>query len=55
MIRILRFLWTGSWHTHEWDIIKEITVEIEGGDRWTRFICQCKDCGTITAFNPRGG
>lgn len=56
MLRILRFLWTGSWHEHIWETVK--TVEVDGGYRgcppsrtWTRFYCRCKVCGTIKKFD----
>lgn len=51
MIRLIRFLFTGDWHLHEWE-------EVERGERrWGRskvgnyYDCRCKHCGKIKAFN----
>ena len=50
MLRLLRLLITGSWHEHEWEIIKEINVYVNPRDEMPesrRFILQCSICGNV--------
>lgn len=53
MLRLLRFLWTGDWHLHQWAIVE--TTECEDTartSRWTRRYAKCKHCGIIKVFDP---
>lgn len=52
MIRLLKFLFTGSWHEHKWVIIKERTVNTDEEGRFFIYECQCVTCGEIKGFNP---
>ena len=52
MIRLIKFLFTGDWHLHEWEIIKEISVwdESKKFDKYPakyEYVLQCKKCGDI--------
>jgi len=47
MLRLIRFLITGSWHEHEWVVIREGELTSHCGARGTRYILQCKTCGDI--------
>ena len=52
MFRLLRFLVTGDWHLHQWEDIKEATVEnIDCGERFSRYYCKCKICGKHKRFD----
>lgn len=52
MIRILRFLWTGSWHEHVWETLQQVPcIDPSDGRRWTRFYCRCKLRGTHKKFD----
>lgn len=48
MFRLLKFLFTGSWHEHKWETIDKKKVKYERGDVTTRFYLRCTECGTIT-------
>ena len=50
MIKLLRFLWTGSWHEHDWETQERILFfDDDSGKRpiATKYILRCKHCGTI--------
>jgi len=53
MWRLIKFLFTGDWHTHNWEILKEVPVRSIydnnqlGG---TRYYCKCDKCGEIRTF-----
>lgn len=57
MLRLLRFLFTGSFHEHEWEtdrIIEVYTVDTDNGYRRvsdtpsaTKYVLKCKICGNI--------
>ena len=53
MLKLIRFLITGSWHEHKWEIIKETPVQNFDGitrqptGKFTRYTMQCKGCGDI--------
>ena len=55
MIRLLKFLWTGSWHEHKCETIKSINV-YEGdkvkGDIPSKLIIvmRCTGCGEFKKF-----
>ena len=51
MIRLLKFLFTGDWHLHEWKIIKTDKCHNDYYGNWTRHYCQCTHCGTIKKFD----
>ncbi len=51
MLRLLRFLWTGSWHEHKWKVIKEtkvynMTVSKELPDHLL-YTQECEICGIL--------
>lgn len=50
MIRLIRFLFTGDWHLHQWETIKETPCSGDG-EKWTRFYCRCKHCGKHKTFD----
>jgi hypothetical protein len=52
MIRLIKFLFTGSWHEHKWETIKVRTVESDSGGRWFVYECKCETCGKIKGFKP---
>jgi hypothetical protein len=52
MIRLIKFLFTGSWHEHKWKILTERIVNTADGQRLIMYECQCETCGTIKGFNP---
>lgn len=43
MLRLIRLLLTGSWHSHKWAVIKIGTI----GNQYHRYHLQCKVCGTV--------
>lgn len=47
MYRILKFLFTGSWHEHQWEVIQKGTLGYNGRVSGYRHILQCKHCGDI--------
>ncbi len=51
MIKLLRFLITGSWHEHKYKIIKEVQVTSNSGRSWVRYISRCEECGKIKTNN----
>ena len=55
MKRLLSFLWSGCWH--EWEVIKETRLEwsddFGGHGTCTRFIMQCKKCGTLKKYDAQ--
>lgn len=57
MIRILRFLWTGSWHEHEWDFVEQINVwydfNNDNAPRRRDNVCKCKHCGVFKTFKGK--
>lgn len=56
MKKLLRFLWTGSWHDHYWEVYKETTMvdkdDVRIGDK---FVLQCKHCGEMKLFKTSIG
>lgn len=54
MIRLIRFLITGDWHLHEWELIKESYYSDDFGSKWTVYVCRCKHCGNVKLFNKNG-
>ena len=52
MIRILKFLFTGDWHLHQWEDIKNVHVNCTYDEvSFTRYYCKCKICGTHKTFD----
>lgn len=53
MLKLLRFLWTGSWHEHEWETIEVEKTQSIGMDSMrvknetTIYTLRCKSCGEI--------
>ena len=56
MKKLLRFLWTGSWHDHYWEVYKSTQVLDEDneciGDKYT---LRCKHCGEMKLFKTSIG
>lgn len=56
MLRLLRFLWTGSWHEHKWEHVEKnkVYAEVDGKQssmpRYFERVCKCEHCGTIKVF-----
>jgi hypothetical protein len=48
MKKLLRFLWTGSWHDHSWEVYKE-TMIVDKNDVpiGEKYALRCKDCGEM--------
>lgn len=52
MLRLLRFLITGSWHEHKWKIIKEgVWVCADNHTKGTYYNLQCEICGNVKNKN----
>lgn len=50
MTRLLRFLWTGSWHEHTWAILAKGPIKGDGtATIGTYYELQCSGCGDVTA------
>ena len=56
MKKLLRFLWTGSWHDHYWEVYKTTTIvdedDVRIGDKYT---LRCKHCGEMKLFKTSIG
>lgn len=51
MLKLLRFLWTGSWHDHHWEIVMRNAIVDEDDVRiGEKFTLQCKTCGEMKRF-----
>lgn len=52
MIRLIRFLITGSWHKHEckWDTVDEFNV-CNDGVNFKRYVLKCNTCGELKTFD----
>jgi len=48
MIRILKFLWTGSFHECKNDVIRDVLLHHGDGGLGRRYTLKCKECGKIT-------
>jgi uncharacterized protein CbrC (UPF0167 family) len=57
MKKLLRFLWTGSWHDHHWEIHEIRTVVDKNDDDilGDKYILRCKDCGEMKLFKTYFG
>ena len=52
MIRLIRFLITGSWHTHKWEIEGNgYILSKEGQRRGILYNCRCHECGKMKIYN----
>ena len=49
MLRLIKFLFTGDWHLHEWEIIKTATWT-EWQEIYVKHYVRCKHCGKIKTF-----
>ena len=52
MLKLLRFLFTGDAHLHQWEIIKEIDLYEKPNKTMPyarKYVTQCKICGSIKA------
>ena len=51
MLRLLRFLITGSWHEHKWIEVKHVkTINSDGDYYKDEYLCRCEKCGTMKSF-----
>jgi hypothetical protein len=51
MKKLLRFLWTGTWHDHHWEVYQEtIIVDDDDVRIGNKFTLQCKTCGEMKVF-----
>lgn len=54
---LLKFLFTGDVHSHEWVKITEFDIYEEGTNESNsypigrKFVCQCKHCGKFKSFD----
>jgi hypothetical protein len=46
MLRLIKFLFTGSWHEHKWKIIDQGSLTTDFGPG-TWYDLQCETCGNI--------
>jgi hypothetical protein len=57
MLRILKFLFTGVWHSHKWKTISE--GEIQAKPNLTvvtighKYVLQCEHCGEMKTFKSK--
>ena len=50
MMKLIRFLITGSWHEHVWETFKEEDMYSDGDyehAEYTRYTMKCKGCGSM--------
>lgn len=47
MLRLLKFLFTGSWHEHKWVVIRTGNIGYGGRVNGIRYFLQCSQCGKI--------
>jgi hypothetical protein len=47
MLKLLRFLITGSWHEHTFEVIDEYTTTAFGVPCGQLYVLQCRECGAI--------
>ena len=54
MIRLIRFIFTGDWHRHEWEWLRvDVTSTCDKEGIWNHTqwdITRCKHCGKIRRF-----
>lgn len=51
MKKLFRFLWTGTWHEHHWEVYeKRGLVDKNNNLIGDKFILRCKTCGKMKAF-----
>jgi len=54
MIRLLRFLWTGSWHEHKWvHMVKTHLLDpdhLDGPPTRIDYVRECEHCGVVKTF-----
>lgn len=54
MWRIIKFLFTGDWHKHEWEILRRVKINLWDGNipvgNEVEYECRCKLCGKICVF-----
>lgn len=47
MLKLIRFLFTGSWHEHRWEIINKSFVTSDLGSTYDEYTLQCIKCGNL--------
>jgi len=55
MIRLLRFLITGSWHEHTWEVIDQYNTQLLDDDERPygyvhTYVQKCTICGKLKTF-----
>lgn len=54
MLKLLRFLWTGDWHTHHWEPVGQVEIYEDLTSSMPvqrRVILRCKYCGEMKRFS----
>lgn len=55
MLRLLKFIFTGDWHLHEWEIEKERDMVMRNSlgkeKSYIEYVQKCKHCGELKIFN----
>lgn len=51
MIRLLRFLLTGDWHMHKWEIMSQGPRNWRGSKVGNFYDCRCSVCGKVEEFS----
>lgn len=49
MLKLIRFLITGSWHQHTYEVIKEYDVSYNDGYLYRVYVSRCTKCGKIVS------
>lgn len=52
MIRLIKFLIFGTWHEHEYQIVKSGPYSINANPYGIYYDLQCKTCGRIKFVKP---
>lgn len=47
MFRLIKFLFTGDWHLHKWEILRETRCGDNDGGSWIRYYLKCNHCGIV--------
>lgn len=47
MFRLIKFLFTGDWHLHEWEIFEQGRLVDDGVGIGTWYNQRCKHCGKL--------
>ena len=57
MIRLLKFLWSGDWHLHNWEIHSQNTMILTyfNGAKLEheQYVLKCSTCGEMKSFSTK--